>query len=71
MADDLWNKRRALLEDELRKAAMRLFEHMREPAAFFLPLHPDSDYVVALGTKTDLADMLSPDKNWQPYLGTD
>ncbi len=33
MTNEVWNKRRELLEEEVRQALLKLFEHMGNPAS--------------------------------------
>lgn len=72
MANEIWLKRKAMLEDEFARAAMAVYEHMGHPSAFAVPMAPDSDYLVGFGTREDLIGILTSDKSQAtPYLGDD
>ena len=72
MANELWLKRKEKLEEELAKAAMAVYEHMGHPSAFAVPMAPDSDFLVAFGTREDLIGVLQADRSKAtPYLGDD
>jgi hypothetical protein len=48
MANEIWQKRREQLEEEVRKAVLKLFEHMGNPASAQFPLDKKRWVKVAL-----------------------
>lgn len=38
MTNEIWDKRRQLLQEEVRQALLKLFEHMGSPASAEFPL---------------------------------
>lgn len=58
--DDIWNKRREQLENDLKLAALNLFQHMGSEA-FSVPI--GGGLIVAAGSRQDVVDLAN---EWRP-----